>query len=94
MAGAGGVGGCSLWPLDTDEAVVEYPRTSSNISLHRRCKRGGPPFGPKAAGGTTFVHAGRWYDVDYSFSGGRVVERVAFERMVIVERRQSRVRRI
>lgn len=38
--------------------------------------------------------AGRWHDVDYSFSGGRVVERVAFERMVIVERSQSRVRRI
>lgn len=34
------------------------------------------------------------YAVDYSFSGGRVVERLAFERMVIVERVQSRVRRI
>lgn len=77
-----------------DEAV-EYPQTTYNGQpLYRRGERGDPPFAPKAAGGTTSVYAGRWYDVDYSFSGGRVVERLAFERMVIVERSQSRVRRI
>lgn len=49
---------------------------------------------PKQLVGLRSSMLGRWYDVDYSFSGGRVVERLAFERMVIVERSQSRVRRI
>lgn len=75
---------------------MEYPQTTYNVQpLYRRGGKGEPPcLSLNQLVGLPSVYAGRWYDVDYSFSGGRVVERLAFERMVIVERSQSRVRRI
>lgn len=63
-------------------------------SVSARWQGGTPCLSLNQLVGLPSVYAGRWYDVDYSFSGGRVVERLAFERMVIVERSQSRVRRI
>lgn len=91
---AGGAGGVEATVLD--------------INRHECNPQHGKPLSTVAvAGGTPCTPViGRWdpaatadYDdghADYGFSGGRVVESalLAFERMVIVERVQSRVRRI